>query len=563
MTHQEEGEVTDTAGAAGEKIEIPQHFYRDLLVSESTTRLVGVLTALVDFVYDARGFILHLFDTESGLFFCKGIRLPEEYRGMEFTFEHIQIPFDSDEPIAEVFRTGKPLLVTEEIRKERPYTFGARLINWSTGRTVLLPLAYDGKIIGVFSMFAKSEKVCSFETEEVLRDWLEIFARQYERIMHLGESGSLATLSHTAEQRRFVDFVVMLNELQEPEDLFRQFGLELMHRYPFNLFAVLLPEENDLPIKHVLSNHERFFPVVENLMEWGENNPYSLEKGDGASALAYLQKHSFHFSDVQEILHIPMTNKDRSGLEVLQSVRTFLIVPILYHDTAVGVMWLLSLEAPIALADQDVHLIEAMCGFLATAMNNSAQFLHVDHQRQVATNLNLSLQSRVKELDAHAVRDHLTGLYNLRFFEQRMELFLEQINESDSVGKGLSLIIFDIDHFKLFNDTFGHNIGNLVLKQVSERLSNFIRAVDIACRYGGEEFVIILPGCGLDAAKKIAEGIRADVENLPPIKNTQSITISLGCATYQRGESITQFFERTDAAMYKAKEAGRNCVRTA
>ncbi|THB67780.1 MAG: sensor domain-containing diguanylate cyclase [Spirochaetaceae bacterium] len=504
--------------------------------------------------------MLHFFDSDSGFFLCQGISLPTDFQAMASTLQQVRVPYDSTEPIAEVFRRSESLLLTDEVRAERPHAFGTRLLNWSIGRTMLFPVAYLGKVVGVLTVFARTCEPTMLETEYEQQDWIALFAAQYERLYKLEKLGAVKALSQAAEQRRFLDFVVQLNNLVEPAELFRQFGSEILRRYPFNLFALLLPDDEKLQLQHIMADQKKYYPMANKMLDWGDKNPYLIEKADGATSLAYIQRTSFHFPDVQEVIHLPMADKDRSGLEVMQTVRSFLIIPVYHREAVVGVLWLISLEAPLAIAESDLHLLEAMSNFLGTAMANAKEYYSVDRERKAVVDLNDDLRNRVRELDTHATRDHLTGLFNLRFFEQRIDLFIEQLRQGQTDADDLSLIIMDIDHFKQFNDTFGHNAGNLVLQGVAQRLNKLVRSMDIPCRYGGEEFVVILPGCGKKVAKRIAERIRADVEGMPAIKGTKTITMSLGCATHKTGESSQQFFVRADKALYEAKNSGRNKV---
>jgi diguanylate cyclase (GGDEF)-like protein len=127
----------------------------------------------------------------------------------------------------------------------------------------------------------------------------------------------------------------------------------------------------------------------------------------------------------------------------------------------------------------------------------------------------------------------------------------------------LSIAMLDIDHFKRFNDTFGHICGDAVLRQVGERVKLSIRnEVDTPARYGGEEFMVIMPFTSPDRAMMAAERIRINIENHPFTweRHQLSATVSLGVAGYLDGETIEQFIDRADRALYKAKSDGRNRV---
>lgn len=172
------------------------------------------------------------------------------------------------------------------------------------------------------------------------------------------------------------------------------------------------------------------------------------------------------------------------------------------------------------------------------------------------------LTQRHESLTELSIHDDLTGLFNKRHFEQILSKLLPTVDESTP----LSIAVLDVDHFKRYNDTYGHLEGDTVLRVLGELFFDSIEETDIPCRYGGEEFVLIMPETDLEKAKNQAEELRKRVEALqfvtPQGANTQ-VTASIGVAQYSREEGASQFFIRADEALYKAKEGGRNRVVTA
>jgi len=158
-----------------------------------------------------------------------------------------------------------------------------------------------------------------------------------------------------------------------------------------------------------------------------------------------------------------------------------------------------------------------------------------------------------------AETDRLTGLFNKGKFN---EVLKKEIERAKRYKRPLSLIIFDIDHFKRINDTYGHKVGDEVLRELAKVIKSIIRKTDFVVRWGGEEFVILAPETDLDGALKLAEKLRQTVEKhqFPTVKN---VTISLGVAQYIDEETPEEFIIRADMALYKAKENGRNRVEVA
>ncbi|MDO8886892.1 GGDEF domain-containing protein [Candidatus Oleimmundimicrobium sp.] len=167
-------------------------------------------------------------------------------------------------------------------------------------------------------------------------------------------------------------------------------------------------------------------------------------------------------------------------------------------------------------------------------------------------------------LELLSVHDRLTGLFNYSYFLDRME---EEKKRADRYEKELSFIMMDIDHFKHYNDTYGHEQGNVVLKKIAKTIRENTRDIDIVSRYGGEEFVVLLPRASKEQAVVVAERIRKAVESLEfPGNREQPVvkkTISGGVATYPHdAKDASGLVVKADEALYEAKESGRNktCV---
>lgn len=178
---------------------------------------------------------------------------------------------------------------------------------------------------------------------------------------------------------------------------------------------------------------------------------------------------------------------------------------------------------------------------------------------------NLRLQAQLEEigrlqvaLQELAIRDALTGLYNRRYLDETLE---REVSRARREGSSLSLVMLDIDHFKLVNDNYGHQLGDEALKRLARTLLDDIRAEDVACRYGGEEFLILLPNMPLEAALVKAEAWRRAVEALVLEQGDAAIrfTISLGVAAYpEHGKTPDELTRNADRALYRAKHEGRN-----
>lgn len=172
------------------------------------------------------------------------------------------------------------------------------------------------------------------------------------------------------------------------------------------------------------------------------------------------------------------------------------------------------------------------------------------------------LQKDLQTVRIESLTDPLTSLANRKYFDDALEKALADARAS---GEPVSLIMADIDHFKKFNDTYGHLTGDQVLRLVALSVKQNVKGQDIAARYGGEEFAIVLPSTALRQAITVGDQIRRAVMHKDLMKRSTGehlgrVTISLGVATLHPGETCSQLIDRADACLYAAKRGGRNCV---
>jgi diguanylate cyclase (GGDEF)-like protein len=228
--------------------------------------------------------------------------------------------------------------------------------------------------------------------------------------------------------------------------------------------------------------------------------------------------------------------KDDPITRELEIVRPDIIVPLRTEKGVGGLILLPSKQEGGAYSLLDIQYITQIVRFASIAIENA----------------NLYWQ---------ATTDRMTKLFSHHYFQQNLD---EEITRAHRYGTTLSLIMFDIDHFKKFNDTYGHLQGDLIIKEIANILRGSVRTIDFTARYGGEEFAVILPEVKAEGAEVVAERIRRIIEEHPfrGEEETLYVTVSIGVAEFKpaRMRSPSQLIAEADKALYQSKEMGRNRV---
>lgn len=381
----------------------------------------------------------------------------------------------------------------------------------------------------------------------------ELTPKQIEALLTLGHQAStqiqlgcnLAALERATFERRRAEEALsqantqLTNRVKELEQ--RNLEIMLLSEMSDFLQACLSVEEAK---KVIVKLTQLLFPafdggvllksstknLVETVTTWGKVTSSKTFKPCECWALRRSRVHW-----VQDIEHGMRCQHFLGSPKPAQS----LCVPMLAQDEALGLLYL---------SAQDF-------GKITTANRRLARTV----AEQIALALaNIKLRENLRN---QSIRDPLTNLFNRRYLEESLE---REMNRAKRKQQPIGIIMLDVDHFKQFNDKFGHDAGDAVLKAVAQFLQKHTRQSDIACRYGGEEFTLILPEASLDVLKQRAEQLRQGIKKLS-IYHGQNllgkITISLGIACFpDQGVTGEQVMKAADTALYRAKAEGRDLV---
>jgi diguanylate cyclase (GGDEF)-like protein len=397
-----------------------------------------------------------------------------------------------------------------DVSKDPRYFCSAK----STRSELSIPLMVRDEVVGVLD--CQSDRVNHFDSETI--DLLTLFSTQASIALQNARLYSLE--QQRARQLQAINAIAQqTTAVLDLEELLDRVCQLIQDAFRVSHVSLFLREDHDLVLR---AHHGTLTPSIPEGGRFEANTePWASILADGRTAmekdLGQAPAHTKFFSETASRMFIPLVS----------------------FGHTLGVLALDSSKAD-AFRDGDQQSLESVADICATAIQNAH---YVD---------------RVKQL---AYLDGLTGIFNRRFFELRI---MEEIERARRYGTGMAVIMADIDEFKRLNDEFGHVLGDEVLRQVSSLFHQQVRKVDVVCRYGGEEFGILLTQVTPEQAITVAGKLRKMVEGwqFPGVPRT--VTISAGAAAFpQHGTNRDGLVKAADNALYAAKQGGRNAVRLA
>jgi diguanylate cyclase (GGDEF)-like protein len=529
----------------------------------SLDAFLEVMGEQIDALQLADGYLINLPDASSSNLFTRKLHFPSEFKMLEQTTLGHRHSLEDNYLNARVFRARKVDCINHDNANEMEKTV---LQYWRATEISGVPILDcdrpQAEPLGVVVLMNQSSGIEAAALAPLqdllsllyplLKNWLH-----HARLQEMQEQAKAAV----AENRRLLQFLDEMSSLTAIDKVYELFAAELFRQLRFDIAAFGLVENEMLVNKKVSIADQRYAMIADEWRRYLQEQPVPLDPRFSGASYTIFQNESTLFPDLEAIRHLPMTPYDTKTMEILRTPRTLFISPIRYQKKPIGGFALYSLSEPIALAESDVNLLEQLSSFLGTAIVNSQTYAISQAQNIEIRHLNMQLQEKVKTLAEQATTDQLTGLLNFRSFEQELTKRLKDCKRMSDKHE-LSLALLDIDHFKAFNDTHGHAAGNDILAGVAKEIGKLVRQTDIAFRYGGEEFVLILPQCPPEGTVQLAERIRKAIEArvFDTCAGRLSVTISIGCTMYLPNDDQQSFFKRADVALYKAKNTGRNRV---
>lgn len=324
--------------------------------------------------------------------------------------------------------------------------------------------------------------------------------------------------------RTFYETTNILVSSRYLNDILTRILESILRNFRFDLIKIYMVNRKNNVLKGIVSGNYR--GTITNI----ENEVYPLKKGvNNLVDLVLEEPPKTTVSKHQDIVvDIPLRSKEFT-------------VPLISKEKCLGVMSVSNILSQQKISNEEIKLLISLTDQMGMAIENAILF---------------------EEVERLSVTDSLTGLYVMRYFRERLS---EEIYRSERYQGQLSVLIFDIDDFKKFNDSYGHPFGDTILKKVAELVTANIRKIDIPCRYGGDEFIIMLPQSSKEEATTIAIRLQQEINNcqieVTP-KESIKFTVSIGIAVYpEDAKTEEDLIKKADQALYYAKSHGKNQIR--
>jgi diguanylate cyclase (GGDEF)-like protein len=516
--------------------------------------LIGKRIGAMDLI---DGYLFSVLDETGNTLKCGELSLPEQYKSVVETYRRLQWPLsDNDESARCLIERAIYRIDADNVQQWHQNT-QVRFARWEMKSMALIPIWLDATPIGTLMIFSQRgplaeetiQAVCALlaDTKEIIEN-----ARRFS-VLAQGRNDYLRIAT---EREHLIDFFSEANSVTVVDEIYKRMTNRFLSYFDFE-FVLLCLVEGDVVIARSARSLDHDIQVaLDAFYPTMLEHPFALSADAGAIPSSIFRKCSYHFADVEKIKHLPMSTTDQTYLRLFEEaglgVKTLLHAPILYGDKALGTLSCYTSTKTIEIDSGQIRTIELLARFFGAAIQNAKHYTYVEE-----------LNRQLKEQSVH---DDLTGLYNFGFLQEELERRIGEHQRSAATDKHpLSIIMLDIDFFKKFNDTYGHLAGNAALVEAARRIMSVTRRTDIVCRYGGEEFCVILPNCDLSGAISQAERFRLAIGETPFDIEGKSIpvTISLGVTEHVTNESMADLIGRADSALYRAKSNGRHRVESA
>ncbi len=378
-----------------------------LVVQESVDSVLNILASRILELSFVDGIVINIIDAKERYLVCKYIKLPDDYSGIERAYKKFKhrlsdrARLKGQKPDVNIYslKQKKTIFVKKSEANEYPESTSERFIRWGLEQLINVPIIHEDKALGTINILLQNKEFCQQEFESVSSFFNDFF----RAINKLREFSILAEKEAkiqdiTSERENFLEFVTEINSVTSSELIYEMLSAEFLKRFSFDVALISMVVDGEIKGTNSICNSQEYQGKCAAWDKFFSKEHYDVAVSSGAVGAAVANNIHIVISEVDKILHLPMSRLDRKALDIMETVKSIAHVPIRKHNDAIGVLSLLSLDKNVYLSDSEINLIELLCSFIGTAIINAELYTKVEDQKNQIEKTFQKLQSTQNQL---------------------------------------------------------------------------------------------------------------------------------------------------------------------
>ncbi len=354
------------------------------------------------------GYLINLISWDDKFLVCRKIALPGKFQGIESAYSEFRYSLSEENSVVKCYTKNKTIMLSKETIQQEPEVIQIRFDRWRMSEMAVVPIPTTDpdQPQGAILLFVNKGRI----TEDMLSkvsELLTVFSKPINnarRFAKLKQRESVVKAS-AAEQKRFLSMVTDVTERLDTAQIYQIITREFLTWWNFDMCAVWMQEGDELKMKILTSRSQSHKRIHKRLEEYYHDISFKLELADSATSMSFLNNQHIYFHDTIKVLGLPMAEKDRIALEIFETPRTFLFIPIRRQDKPIGMLWLISVDNTVEITENDIALLESVTSVVGTAVGNAQLYTTVEKQRyEIETALNSLKKTQVQLREAEQAK---------------------------------------------------------------------------------------------------------------------------------------------------------------